>query len=59
MPRAGHLHIEPSTGQRVMQGIETVGKTAVQVGGALNTAYQVGKGFAYAARYAAPLLGLL
>jgi hypothetical protein len=31
----------------------------VQVGGALNTAYQVGKGFAYAARYAAPLLGLL
>ena len=39
MPRAGHLHIEPSTGQRVMQGIQTVGKTAVQVGGTFGDAF--------------------
>ena len=62
MPRAGHLHMEPSpmsSAGRFVNSVERVGKAAVQVGGALNTAYQVGKGFAYAARYAAPLLGLL
>ena len=59
MPRAGHLHMEPSTGQKIMRGVETVGRTAVQVGGALNTMYQVGKGIGTVARFAMPLLGLL
>ena len=42
-----------------VNSVERVGRAAIQVGSALNTAYQVGKGFAYAARYAAPLLGML
>ena len=52
----GHLHMEPGG---VVHTIERVGKASVQIAGALHTAYQVGKGVAYAARYAAPLLGLL
>ena len=56
MGRRGHLSLEPSG---FVHNVERVGRAAVQVGGALNTAYQVGKGFAYAARFAAPLLGLL
>ena len=56
MGRKGHMSLEPSG---FVHNVERIGHAAVQVGGALNTAYQVGKGFAYAARFAAPLLGLL
>ena len=65
MPRR-HLHIEPSSqGQSSSQGggfvqnVEKIGKAAVQVGGAIHTMYQVGKGLGVAIRYAAPVLGLL
>ena len=43
----------------VVHTIERVGKASVQIAGALHTAYQVGKGVAMVARYAAPMLGFL
>ena len=42
-----------------VNNVERVGKATVQIAGALHTAYQVGKGFAMAARYVAPILGML
>ena len=53
-----HMHIEPRSGGFV-NSVERIGKVAVQVGGAIHTMYQVGKGIGTVARYAAPLLGLL
>ena len=44
---------------RFSNNVERIGKAAVQVGGALSTMYQVGKGIGTVARYAAPLLGFL
>jgi hypothetical protein len=62
MPRR-HMHIEPSSqsgsGGGFVNNVEKIGKAAVQVGGAIHTMYQVGKGIGTVARYAAPLLGLL
>ena len=65
MPRR-HMHIEPSSqGQSSSQGggfvnnVERIGKAAVQVGGAIHTIYQVGKGIGTVAKMAAPLLGFL
>ena len=55
-----HLHIEPSSqGGGLVNNVERIGKTVVQVGGALNTMYEVGKGIGTGARYAAPLFGFL
>ena len=55
-----HMHIEPSSqGGGFVNNVERIGKAAVQVGGAVHTMYQVGKGLGVAIRYAAPLLGLL
>ena len=62
MPR-GHMHIEPSSqsgsGGGFVNNVEKIGKAAVQVGGAIHTMYQVGKGIGTVAKLAAPLLGLL
>ena len=62
MPRR-HMHIEPSSqsgsGGGVVNNVEKIGKAAVQVGGAIHTMYQVGKGIGTVAKLAAPLLGLL
>ena len=62
MPRR-HMHIEPSSqsgsGGGFVQSVEKIGKAAVQVGGAIHTMYQVGKGIGTVAKLAAPLLGLL
>ena len=62
MPRR-HMHIEPSSqsgsGGGFVNNVEKIGKAAVQVGGAIHTMYQVGKGLGVAIRYAAPVLGLL
>ena len=52
----GHLHMEPGG---AVNSIERVGRATVQIAGALHTAYQVGKGLAYAARYVSPILGML
>ena len=55
-----HMHIEPSSqGGGFVNNVERIGKASVQVGGAIHTMYQVGKGIGTVARYAAPLLGLL
>ena len=55
-----HMHIEPSAqGGGFVNNVDRIGKAAVQVGGAVHTMYQVGKGLGVAIRYAAPLLGLL
>ena len=54
-----HMHIEPSAPRGGFVNVERIGKAAVQVGGAIHTMYQVGKGIGTVARYAAPLLGLL
>jgi hypothetical protein len=54
------MHIEPSAQWGgFVNNVERIGKAAVQVGGAINTMYQVGKGIGTVARYAAPLLGFL
>ena len=57
------MHIEPSSqsgsGGGFVNNVEKIGKAAVQVGGAIHTMYQVGKGLGVAIRYAAPVLGLL
>ena len=59
------MHIEPSSphpnkgGGGFVNNVERIGEAAVQVGGALNTMYQVGKVIGTVARYAAPMLGLL
>ena len=65
MPRR-HMHIEPSShalatgsGGGFVNNVEKIGKAAVQVGGAMNTMYQVGKGIGTVAKLAAPLLGFL
>ena len=62
MPRR-HMHLEPSSqsgsGGGFVNNVEKMGKAAVQVGGAIHTMYQVGKGLGVAIRYAAPVLGLL
>ena len=59
MPRR-HMHIEPSShGGGFVNNVERIGKAAVQVGGAINTMYQVGKGIGTVAKLAAPLLGFL
>ena len=62
MPRR-HMHIEPSSqsgsGGGFVNNVEKIGKAAVQVGGAIHTMYQVGKGIGTVAKMAAPLLGLL
>ena len=62
MPRR-HMHIEPSSqsgsGGGFVNNVEKIGRAAVQVGGAIHTMYQVGKGLGVAIRYAAPVLGLL
>ena len=62
MPRR-HMHIEPSSqsgsGGGFVNNVEKIGKAAVQVGGAIHTMYQVGKGIGTVAKFAAPLLGLL
>ena len=62
MPRR-HMHMEPSSqsgsGGGFVQNVEKIGKAAVQVGGAIHTMYQVGKGIGTVAKLAAPLLGLL
>jgi len=71
MPRR-HMHIEPSSlthngrvgqpssqGGGFVQNVEKIGKAAVQVGGAIHTMYQVGKGIGTVAKLAAPLLGFL
>ena len=62
MPRR-HMHIEPSSqggsGGGFVNNVEKIGKAAVQVGGAIHTMYQVGKGIGTVAKLAAPLLGLL
>ena len=55
-----HMHIEPSSPRGgFVDNVERVGKAAVQVGGAIHTMYQVGKGIGVAVRLAAPMLGLL
>ena len=55
-----HMHIEPSSqGGGFVSNVERIGKAAVQVGGAINKMYQVGKCIGTVARYAAPLLGFL
>ena len=55
-----HMHIEPSAPRRgFVNNVEQIGKAAVQVGGAINTMWTVGKSIGTVARYAAPLLGLL
>ena len=55
-----HMHIEPSAPRGgFVNNVERIGEAAVQVGGALKTMYQVGKGIGTMARYAAPLLGFL
>ena len=58
-----HMHIEPSSqsgsGGGFVNNVEKIGKAAVQVGGAIHTMYQVGKGIGTVAKLAAPLLGLL
>ena len=38
-----------------MNNVEKIGKAAVQVGGAIHTMYQVGKGIGTVAKLAAPL----
>jgi len=54
------MHIEPSSqGDGFVNNVERIGKAVVQVGGAINTMYQVGKGIGTVARYAAALLGFL
>ena len=62
MPRR-HMHIEPSSqldlGGGFVNNVEKIGKAAVQVGGAIHTMYQVGKGIGTVAKLAAPLLGFL
>ena len=62
MPRR-HMHIEPSSqsgsGGGFVNNVEKIGKAAVQVGGAIHTMYQVGKGIGTVAKLAAPVLGLL
>ena len=62
MPRR-HMHIEPSSQSGSSGGfvnnVEKIGKAAVQVGGAIHTMYQVGKGIGTVAKLAAPLLGFL
>jgi hypothetical protein len=60
MPRR-HMHIEPSSSQGggFVNNVEKIGKAAVQVGGAIHTMYQVGKGIGTVAKLAAPLLGFL
>ena len=55
-----HMHIEPSAPRGgFVNNVEKIGKAAVQVGGAIHTMYQVGKGIGTVAKFAAPLLGLL
>ena len=55
-----HMHIEPPSPRGgFVNSVERIGKAAVQVGGAINTMYQVGKGIGTVARLAAPLLGRL
>ena len=56
------MHIEPSSqGQSSSQGggfvqnVEKIGKAAVQVGGAIHTMYQVGKGIGTVATVCRPL----
>ena len=62
MPRR-HMHIEPSSqsgsGGGFVNNVEKIGKAAVQVGGAIHTMYQVGKGIGTVVKLAAPLLGFL
>ena len=64
MPRR-HMHLEPSSqcwhppGGGFVNNVEKIGKAAVQVGGAIHTMYQVGKGIGTVAKLAAPLLGFL
>ncbi len=57
------MHIEPSSqsgsGGGFVNNVEKIGKAAVQVGGAIHTMYQVGKGIGTVAKLAAPLLGFL
>jgi len=57
------MHIEPSSQSGSSGGfvnnVERIGKAAVQVGGAIHTMYQVGKGIGTVAKLAAPLLGFL
>jgi hypothetical protein len=57
------MHIEPSSQSGSSGGfvnnVEKIGKAAVQVGGAIHTMYQVGKGIGTVAKLAAPLLGFL
>ena len=42
-----------------MNNVEKIGKAAVQVGGAIHTMYQAGKGIGTVAKLAAPFLGFL
>ena len=62
MPRR-HMHIEPysqsGSGGGFVNNVEKIGKAAVQVGGAIHTMYQAGKGIGTVAKLAAPLLGFL
>ena len=54
-----HMHIEPSAPRRgFVDNVERIGKTAVQVGGAIHTMWTVGKSIGTVARYAAPMLGI-
>jgi hypothetical protein len=51
------MHIEPSSqGGGFVNNVEKIGKAAVQVGGAIHTMYQVGKGIGTVAKLAAPPL---
>ena len=55
-----HMHIEPSSPRGgFVDNVERIGKAAVQVGGAINTMYQAGKGIGTVPKLAAPLLGFL
>ena len=42
-----------------MNNVERIGQAAVQVGGAIQTMYHVGKSIGTVAKLAAPLLGFL
>jgi hypothetical protein len=56
------MHIEPSSqsgsGGGFVNNVEKIRKAAVQVGGAIHTMYQVGKGIGTVAKLAAPFTGI-
>ena len=59
MPEGICISNHPRNGGGFVNNVERIGKAAVQVGGAIHTMYQVGKGIGTVAKLAAPLLGLL